>query len=1051
MRRNINSRTVLVLAAGFLFLKVSQCFSLDISLIVENKFDRALENELVIVSLDELKISPEQMKGFEDVGVYHGEAKLVGQIDDLLDDGWDGKDEISFFIDFGALERKTLAVRFLKAKRETTETTATVTTTADGVKVKNKFLSFNLNNKGAINDIKLEGQTAAMGSISMGRTGEQHEIHSHTGPVRTVLSFKGKIWLYYDDRGWQPSAYEIMPIISLSEARPEIISFSYIKAVSQPKSFNLLDLAQLHPNTEDFTWHVTSPLRSDPDKHYKTTWPAIKGSSTKCRGWAWAENDKKAAMAMAVSISSNLSVRHETKSQGFIHIIDIFASASRNYLRMRPFKYVFHEEREIEGKELVGTDKFLEVHYFFYPQAPDEKEIEKEFSRISTPFVLLPKVRSSAMKDSFSIENMMNILDEYDPLILCSAPVEKNFKGDITKLAERLNTVFFEEKDSSSFFEGYYLKWPKKKIFLVIIAEPGSKLIDKFAAEYGIADAYLPGPGKERLVLVDDLFGRGRKALFVSGSGLPEVKKSLEKLLAGVEENTVGSICGFVDIYRRIAPWTNHLDTENKILHTWRNAWSELQVLLKPDHDISELTVDVDLPIDARAEVTHILWEYLDREGRKLTGYFPANDVLRPSVPQKIAKDQPVSIWISLYVPETVRPGNYKGTITIGTDTFRKALPIEVKVGSLTLPVKPPISFWPMYSALNSSPNHSNLELCLDVERYTDSYYKTLTNISRVLGLYGADVASLSYANISGIIEGEKVILDTTKLEREVAAYRKGNPNLHHFIYIYQQVHWQRIVNTISLATGWDEKRACEAFGKELREAFRKLGIAESVYAYIEDEPRDYVQWVKQAQVAKWMGMKCTVAINHCAPQQMETAVGVMDLWIPLWQRFLRPNFFSREFYDERKKDGNPIWLYTCAGANPRANFGLSNTQVPYLILDSWSKGAEGVLYYGGLFWSHALDRGKGMPYEDLWRANKSNNPSGSSTFYPDKENKTIVPSQRAQIFRESFQIVKAVDLLKQRKGKQAIASLLTECLTEFDADPDNYYLLKKKLFEMAE
>ena len=170
-----------------------------------------------------------------------------------------------------------------------------------------------------------------------------------------------------------------------------------------------------------------------------------------------------------------------------------------------------------------------------------------------------------------------------------------------------------------------------------------------------------------------------------------------------------------------------------------------------------------------------------------------------------------------------------------------------------------------------------------------------------------------------------------------------------------------------------------------------------------------------------------------------------------LWQRFKKPGQFSPEFYRQRKKDDNQIWLYTCAGANPRANFGLSNTQVPYLILDSWSKGAEGVLYYGGLFWSHALDRGKGMPYEDLWRANKSNNPSGSSTFYPDKENKTIVPSQRAQIFRESFQIVKAVDLLKQRKGKQAIASLLTECLTEFDADPDNYYLLKKKLFEMAE
>lgn len=105
------------------------------------------------------------------------------------------------------------------------------------------------------------------------------------------------------------------------------------------------------------------------------------------------------------------------------------------------------------------------------------------------------------------------------------------------------------------------------------------------------------------------------------------------------------------------------------------------------------------------------------------------------------------------------------------------------------------------------------------------------------------------------------------------------------------------------------------------------------------------------------MGLRCTTAINHCQPEKMATAVGTMDLWISLWQRFKKPGQFSREFHRQRKKDGNPIWLYTCAAPNPRTNFGLNNTQVPFFILDSWFRGAEGVMYYGGLHWPHAISR----------------------------------------------------------------------------------------------
>ena len=1034
-------KTTRVPIVVFSVLMAGMSSAFEVPLIVENKLADALQNELVIVSLAQLNVPPEEMKGWEDIAVSDGADKLVCQVDDLLENGWDDKDELSFFIDLQPHERKNLTVEFLTKKREGGDSSAEVTRIGDDLKVKNRFLSFNFSNSGSgyygIRDIDLEGQSPALGNILMGLSLKSYDLHYHTGPVRTVLSFKGKIWKYYGERGWQLSAYEIMPVISLSEARPEIIYFAYIQAVSEPESFQIQDLNVVYLNKEDLAW---------------------RGSCPQGKNWALVANDKNEAVGIAVSSLSNLAMNRERMDEGFLHVIDMNLDRTSWHVRTRP-----RLESDQDHADIVKQPRFMKVHYFFYDDAPDETTIEKEFARVSAPLLLLPKLQVSEMKRSSSMDKVLETLSGHDPLIVCSESVEKKFKTDVVRLAETLGTVYSEEKDFLPFFRRQYRTWPRDETFLIIIGEPGSKLIDEFTEKYGIADVRFPGPGKERLVLVDDFLGLGRKALFVSGSGLPEVKKSLDKLLAGVKDHKVDSICGFVDIYKRNAPWINRSDSEKMILYTWRNGWSELQVLLKPEDDLSGLNVDVDLPMDARVEVTHILWEYLDLEGRKLTGFYPANDGLRPSVPRKIAKDQPVSVWISLYIPENVRPGSYKGTVQITADGFTKALPLEVNVGSLTLAAQPPISFFPMYSALHPAPNHSNLELYLDVERYTEPYYQALTNISRVLALYGADVASLSYANISGVMKGERIILDTTRLEKELAAYRRGNPNTHTYIYSEQQAHWQKMVKTIMLNTGWNEKTAFTALGREFRKAFGKLGIEDSVYAYIEDEPSDYTVWVKQAQGAKWMGLRCTTAINHCQPEKMATAVGMMDLWIPLWQRFKKPGQFSPEFHRQRKKDDNQIWLYTCAGANPRANFGLTNTQVPFLILDSWFRGAEGVMYYGGLYWSHAISRVKDGTAKDLWKAHSANNPSGSCTFYPDEKGKTIIPSQRAQVFRESFQILKALDLLQRRKGRDAIAPLMSTFFAEmdaesdsrfgtnFDGDPENYHRLKKTLFEMAE
>ena len=111
-------KTTRVPIVVFSVLMAGMSSAFEVPLIVENKLADALQNELVIVSLAQLNVPPEEMKGWEDIAVSDGADKLVCQVDDLLENGWDDKDELSFFIDLQPHERKNLTVEFLTKKRE---------------------------------------------------------------------------------------------------------------------------------------------------------------------------------------------------------------------------------------------------------------------------------------------------------------------------------------------------------------------------------------------------------------------------------------------------------------------------------------------------------------------------------------------------------------------------------------------------------------------------------------------------------------------------------------------------------------------------------------------------------------------------------------------------------------------------------------------------------------------------------------------------------------------------------------------------------------------
>ena len=52
---------------------------------------------------------------------------------------------------------------------------------------------------------------------------------------------------------------------------------------------------------------------------------------------------------------------------------------------------------------------------------------------------------------------------------------------------------------------------------------------------------------------------------------------------------------------------------------------------------------------------------------------------------------------------------------------------------------------------------------------------------------------------------------------------------------------------------------------------------------------------------------------------------------------------------------GEKVWNYTCKGGAPYADLRESPAQIRYYLWDSYRKGCDGAVYYGGGNWASCL------------------------------------------------------------------------------------------------
>jgi hypothetical protein len=171
-----------------------------------------------------------------------------------------------------------------------------------------------------------------------------------------------------------------------------------------------------------------------------------------------------------------------------------------------------------------------------------------------------------------------------------------------------------------------------------------------------------------------------------------------------------------------------------------RNEYESLQVVVRAHRAITELSATADAPIGpggARLPPPRLyrvgyvtLTTPSNLEGG--TGEYP--DPLIPAVdslvgerrrafPVAVAAGDNQPIWVEVYVPESARPGSYRGAVELSADNERMRVPLTVTVHRFALPRAPTLSILVAFSGLSLERAHRGRYLSDDDNRALSRRY----------------------------------------------------------------------------------------------------------------------------------------------------------------------------------------------------------------------------------------------------------------------------------------------------------------------------------------
>jgi len=425
---------------------------------------------------------------------------------------------------------------------------------------------------------------------------------------------------------------------------------------------------------------------------------------------------------------------------------------------------------------------------------------------------------------------------------------------------------------------------------------------------------------------------------------------------------------------------------------------------------------------------------------RKAPGLFP--DPLLPPALDKLDADTSLPIWVSFHVPKGQRPGVRKARLVVEADQGRLEQPFTARVVRATLPDERTLAVTNWFAA--GGPRFKGFH---GVDDWSDAHWKVLEHYARVMAAYRQNVVLTPiYSLIDfGVGPDGRLAFGFERFDRWVRLFQAAG--------VIGQIEgghlgtrpggeWAaprfvirlRVIEGSKVLEKWGHpgEPAVEEFLSQFLPAIEKhltdkgwLGIYTQ---HLCDEP--IKENAESYRILAALARKYAPKLRRIDANHYAELVGSLDVWVP------QLNYYDQalDFYRERQKAGDEVWIYTClapTGTYPNRLIDYSLLKVRLLHWVNFRFGATGYLHWGWNQWSvkdpfadvePPHGQGVFLPPGDAW------------IVYPSKE-RVLLSSIRFEAMRDGIEDYELLQLLAKKSPEKAHA--LAERLVPRIATPE--------------
>lgn len=441
----------------------------------------------------------------------------------------------------------------------------------------------------------------------------------------------------------------------------------------------------------------------------------------------------------------------------------------------------------------------------------------------------------------------------------------------------------------------------------------------------------------------------------------------------------------------------------------------------------------------------------------------PARDRLRPipgTFPDPLLEEESLDVdagdnqalWLTVKVPETAHPGEYQATAVVSARIFghetSSTLPLILTVYPATitstrLNVTQWFQLW----------HHHDYPM---PERFSPAYWDMLRQYVRNMVAHRQNWARVETLWIVGYKRDEKGELqfDFTNFDKWVSIlFEEGIRNIEGLQYAWRSGAWESPFHVEvhdendpdykgrKVPPDSEEARKFySAFFPKLHAHLKEKGWLERYAQHVGDEPvaRNADSYTTAARLLRTYAPGIPV-MEACLSHNM---VGAIDIWVPILHELHR----DFDFFQERRKEGDRVWFYTCL--NPTGEYANRFVELPLIKtrLLHWINyryDIEGFLHWGYNFWrphpwDNASDVRGNLPGGDAW------------IVYPEKGGPGIVESIRYEAMRDGIEDHELLSQLGEKDPEKAMELARRHILdfNRYNTDVKEFRRTRRELLE---